>query len=49
VLAHVNTSGKHIALWLDGEAPSLGYGRSADYPFQEGSFFGNIFSSTPKA
>jgi len=49
VLAHVNTSGKHIALWLDGDAASLGYGRSTNYPFQEGSFFGNIFSSTPKA
>jgi len=49
VLAHVNTSGQHIALWLDGDAPSLGYGRSAAYPFQEGSFFGNIFTSPPKA
>jgi hypothetical protein len=48
VLAHVNTSGKHIALWLDGDG-ALGYGRSTDYPYQEGSFFGNIFSSTPQA
>ena len=49
VLAHVNTSGQHIALWLDGDAPSLGWGRSTDYPYQEGSFFGNIFASSPKA
>jgi hypothetical protein len=48
-LAHVNTSGQHIALWLDGDAPSLSWGRSTDYPYQEGSFFGNIFASSPKA
>ena len=49
VLAHVNTSGQHIALWLDGDSPALGWGRSTDYPYQEGSFFGNIFQSPPKA
>jgi len=49
VLAHVNTSGKHIALWLDSDDPSLGFGRSSDYPYQEGSFFGNIFESPPQA
>jgi len=49
VLAHVNTSGQHIALWLDGDAPALGWGTSTDYPFQEGSFFGNIFTSPPQA
>ena len=49
VLAHVNTSGQHIALWMDGPDSALGWGRSTDYPYQEGSFFGNIFTSTPKA
>ena len=48
VLAHVNTTGKHIQLWLDSDAPSIGWGRSTDYPYQEGSFFGNIFESPPR-
>jgi len=48
-LAHVNTSGKNIKLWLDGDSAALGWGRSTDYPYQEGSFFGNIFTSPPKA
>jgi hypothetical protein len=45
----VNTSGQHIALWLNGSDAGLGWGQSSSYPYQEGSFFGNIFSSTPKA
>ena len=49
VLAHINTSGQHIALWLDSDAPAVGWGRSTDYPYQEGSFFGNIFTSPPTA
>ena len=49
VLAHVNTTGQHIQLWLDSDVPSIGWGRSTDYPYQEGSFFGNIFESPPKA
>ena len=47
VLAHVNTSGVHISLWMDGDSPALGWGQNAAYPYQEGSFFGNIFTSTP--
>jgi hypothetical protein len=49
MLAHINTSGRHIALWLDSDNPAVGWGRSTDYPFQEGSFFGNIFASPPGA
>jgi hypothetical protein len=49
LLAHVNTTGKHIDLWLDGDSPAVGWGRSASYPYQEGSFFGNVFVSPPKA
>jgi hypothetical protein len=49
MLAHVNTSGKNIKLWLDGDNSALGWGRSTDYPYQEGSFFGNIFTNPPKA
>ena len=49
MLAHVNASGEHVALWLDGENDALGWGQSSNYPYQEGSFFGNIFVSPPQA
>jgi hypothetical protein len=47
MLAHVNNAGVHIALWLDGPDPGVGWGSSPDYPFQEGAFFGNLFKSKP--
>ena len=37
--------GSFCALFLD--ATELGWGQSASYPYQEGSFFGNIFTSPP--
>jgi hypothetical protein len=49
LMAHVNTAGAHIPLWLDAYNPNVGWGQSASYPHQEGSFFGNIFVSPPKA
>jgi hypothetical protein len=49
MMAHINTTGQHIALWLDGDSSALGWGQNANYPFQEGSFFGNIFTSPPTA
>jgi hypothetical protein len=50
MMAHVNTSGRHVALWLDGTSPAIGWGRSPSYPMQESAFFGNIFTpSAPKA
>ena len=33
---------------MDGDSPALGWGQSSAYPYQEGSFFGNIFISPPK-
>jgi Ricin-type beta-trefoil lectin domain-like len=48
MLAHVNTSGQHISIWLDSEG-AIGYGQSTDFPYQEGSFFGNIFVNPPVA
>jgi hypothetical protein len=47
LLAHVNTSGVHIPIWLDSEG-AIGWGQNSSYPFQEGSFFGNIFVSPPR-
>jgi hypothetical protein len=49
MLAHVNSTGQHINILLDGDSPALGWGYFIDYPFQEGSFFGNIFISPPVA
>jgi hypothetical protein len=49
-MAHINTTGQHIPLWLTADAPSVGWAlNTAQYPHQEGSFFGNIFVSPPKA
>jgi len=47
LMAHVNTSGKHVNLWLDGTSPAIGWGRNPSYPMQESAFFGNIFASPP--
>jgi len=44
-MAHVNTSGVHIPIWLDSEAPQIGWGTSTSYPAQEGTFFGNIMET----
>jgi hypothetical protein len=49
MLAHVNTSGQHIGLWLDSDNPAIGWGRNNNFPYQEGSFFGNIFANPPQA
>ena len=42
MLAHVNNSGMHVGIWLDSEG-AIGWGQSTDYPYREGSFFGNLF------
>jgi hypothetical protein len=49
MLAHVNTTGQNVSLWLDGNAPAIGWGQSTNHPYQEGSFFGNIFTDPPTA
>ncbi len=48
LLAHVNTSGVHIPIWLDSEG-AIGWGQNTSYPYQEGSFFGNVFVNPPEA
>ena len=47
MMAHVNTAGVHIPLWLDSPLSAIGWGQSGTYPNQEGTYFGNIF--TPNA
>ncbi len=49
ILALVNTTGTHVPVWMMAEHPAVGFGQSPAYPQQEGSFFGNIFSSNPTA
>ena len=43
LMAHINTTGVHIPLWLDSPMASIGWGQSPFYPTQEGTFFGQIF------
>jgi hypothetical protein len=46
MMAHVNTAGVHIPIWMDSEAPQIGWGVDAtNYPAQEGTFFGNIIET----
>ena len=45
MLAHVNNSGAHIAIWLDGPDAAIGWGSSPAYPYQEGAFFGNLIAN----
>jgi hypothetical protein len=50
MVAHINTAGIHVPLWIVADPsyqPQIGWGLSASYPAQEGSFFGNIFVSPP--
>jgi hypothetical protein len=44
LLAHVNNAGAHISLWLDGEG-AIGWGKSTDFPYMEGAFFGNLITN----
>ena len=45
LLAHVNTAGIHVPIWIVGQNPGLGWGQSPLFPNQEGTFFGNIFTT----
>jgi len=45
LLAHVNTAGIHVPIWIVGQNTYLGWGQSTSYPNQEGTFFGNIFTT----
>jgi hypothetical protein len=43
MLAHVNTAGVHIPLWLVAQNTAVGWGQDTEFPNQEGVFFGNVF------
>ena len=49
MLALVNTTGDHYPLWLVAQNSAISWGLDPSYTFQEGAFFGDIFTSPPYA
>jgi hypothetical protein len=47
MMAHINTAGISIPIWLDAAAPSIGWGQNPSYPNQEGTFFGDLMRTNP--
>jgi hypothetical protein len=48
MMAHVNTAGVHVPLWLDSLDSAIGWGIDrTNYPMQEGTFFGDIIDTGP--
>jgi hypothetical protein len=45
MLAHVNTAGVHIPLWMVSNNSAVGWGLDPSYPNEEATFFGNIFTA----
>jgi hypothetical protein len=45
MLALINVSGVHVPLMLDASYSSVGWGYNPSYPYQEGTFFGNIMTA----
>lgn len=46
MMAHLNVAGVHVPIWLDSSIPAIGYGSSSSYPNEEGTFFGNLFTTS---
>ena len=44
MLAHVNTAGIHVPLWIVAQNAAVGWGQDPEFPNQEGAFFGNVFT-----
>jgi hypothetical protein len=42
MMAHINSSGVHIPLWMDSPDSTVGWGRSPWFPTREGTFFGQL-------
>jgi hypothetical protein len=49
MLAHVNTTGVHIPLWLVSPVSSIGWGTNPQFPNREGTFFGNIMTTNQQS
>jgi len=44
MLAHINTAGNHVPLWIVSPNSAVGWGLDPAYPNEEATFFGNIFT-----
>jgi hypothetical protein len=44
LLAHVNTTGIHVPIWMVSQHPVVGWGQDPDFTNQEATFFGNVFT-----
>ena len=42
LMAHLNTAGVNVPIWLSSETPGIGWGRNSSFPNMEGTFFGNL-------
>ena len=42
LMAHLNTAGVNVPIWLSSETPGIGWGRNSAFPIMEGTFFGNL-------
>ncbi|HEY6475150.1 MAG TPA: RICIN domain-containing protein, partial [Polyangia bacterium] len=48
LMAHINTAGVHVPIWLDSNDTSIGWGVDrTNFPMQEGTFFGDILDTGP--
>ena len=45
LLAHVNVVGAHVPIWVVSPHPAVGWGQDPDFPNQEATFFGNVFTA----
>jgi hypothetical protein len=46
LMSHLNVAGVHVAIWLDSPIAAIGFGSNATYPNEEGTFFGNLFTTS---
>ena len=49
LMAYTNGQGNHVNIEMSSQLASVGNTNSSAYPYQEASFFGNIFTSPPQA
>jgi hypothetical protein len=50
LMAFTNGSGLHVPLMMSStKIPAMGGGHTSTYPWQEGAFYGNLFTSPPNA
>jgi hypothetical protein len=45
LMAHLNTAGVQVPIWLASNTPGIGWGRSSSFPHMEGTFFGSVMAT----